>query len=936
MNKKYDLFLLLMLLAACMICKAQVQKNELLQVRNDAFMVAFENYGIKSIQKTNDIYATDYVKKGKLFGDLIVRYKLNNKWDSLQAAKHSNTRVTKNGKLLNSSTVVSQKLVKLTQTYNVDAAALTWSITLKNEAASPMEIGDLVIPLPYNYPNGEDQYETFERQVVKHSYISGDNSFIFWERPTGLGPYLVMTPQQGTSLEYFNTNTFNGLHNVYQVFIHSAYTAQKKPTNKWRQSRTSVTIAANESITYRFKFQWAKDYKDVKNILFKEQLIAISITPGMTIPTNLDAKIALHTQVNIDSLKAEFPASTVITKSTTAKNKTSIYTVKFSHLGENKITIHYNGKSKTILEFFVTEPLEVLYKKRAKFIVNKQQHRDSTKWYNGLFSQWDMEHEILRSPDDVDIFKDRLGYVLASDDPALCKAPFLAAKNVFYPDQKEIDAIEYYIEHFVWGKLQRTDKESPYPYGIYGTPNWLVNRDTVLRAQRKADKNQDKMHIWRSYDYPHIMMLYYHMYQIAELYPNMTHYLDKKGYLERAKETAIAYFKYPYEILPWYETYKWGCYNELLIPDLIKDIAKEGATADADWLRSEWEKKVKYFLYDDPYPFRSEYAIDATAYESTYAFAKYADHHILQPDKNLWYDKNFDRWYSHPEIKPSDGKEFMERQLQANIASRGWLETAYYYMGSDFRGSSDRYLLSYMAQMGGWGILDYALNYSNNDHQYLGLGYASYLSSFALINSGTEASNYGYWYPGEENDGAAGWALEPLQETTTWVQRTQERGIWNYDGEIDLGFGGALRMAATIVSNDSIFGWIAYGGSLEKTKNTFKVIPKDGLQRRLFFRDTDIAFDMVLHKDGFVNNKEVMLNLVDGEIGFYIENRTKDSHKTELEIKGLSMGLYKVMVNQKESSLIKVMDNNTTYRLEIPIPNSPITKVSLHKTNAKI
>lgn len=930
MNKKCNILLSIILLFSCTLCKAQIKKNDTLEIFNDAFTINFEKYGIKSIRKTNDIYATNYIKKGSLFGELVLRYNLNGKRDSLQAAMHSNAVIMKKGEILNSSVASNNKPINLTQTYNLTDDALIWNITIKNEAKSTIEIGDIAIPLKYNNSDGENEFDIFERQVVKHSFISGNNSFIFWERPTGLGPYLIMTPQQGTSLEYFNY-----VDHTYQVFIHSAFTVGNKPTSSWRQPSTSVSIPAKQSITYSFKFQWAQDYASVKNILFNEGLIDVSITPGMTIPTNLNATIALHTLQNIDNINAEFPEGTVITKLPNNKKNTSFYQIKFSHLGENKITVNYNKSSKTYLEFFVTEPLELLYKKRAAFIVNKQQIRDSTKWYNGLFSQWDMENKVLRSPDDTDIFKDRLVYVLASDDPALCKAPFVAAKNVFYPNQKEIDALEYYIEHFVWGKLQRTNKETPYPYGVYGTPNWLVNRNPNLRAQREADKNQDKMHIWRSYDYPHIMMLYYHLYQIADLYPNMTHYLDKKRYLERAKETAIAYFKYPYEILPWYETYKWGCYNELLIPELIKDLEREGYTSDANWLRSEWEKKVKYFIYDDPYPFRSEYAVDATAYESTYAFAKYADTNKMHPDKNLWYDKNFDRWYSHPEIKPNDGKDFMERQLQANIASRGWLEPAYYYMGSDFRGSNDRYLLSYMAQMGGWGILDYALNYTNNSNQYLQLGYASYLSSFALINSGTEASNYGYWFPGKENDGAVGWAFEPLQQTTNWIKKTQERGAWSYDGEIDLGFGGATRMAATIISNDSLFGWIAYGGSLHKVGNTFKVIPKDGLQRRLYFRDTNVSLDMVLNKDGFVNNKNVTINFVNNEITFFVENRTGDSHKTELKIKGLTIGLYSVKVNNEEVSLFKVDGKDKTYTLQIPILNRDLTKVSLNKTITK-
>ena len=54
---------------------------------------------------------------------------------------------------------------------------------------------------------------------------------------------------------------------------------------------------------------------------------------------------------------------------------------------------------------------------------------------------------------------------------------FLAAKNVLFPDRDEIASIEYYLEHFIWGKLQRRDDETPYPYGIYGTfDNWYQHR----------------------------------------------------------------------------------------------------------------------------------------------------------------------------------------------------------------------------------------------------------------------------------------------------------------------------------------------------------------------------------------------------------------------------------------------------------------------------
>jgi len=57
------------------------------------------------------------------------------------------------------------------------------------------------------------------------------------------------------------------------------------------------------------------------------------------------------------------------------------------------------------------------------------------------------------------------------------------------------------------------------------------------------------------------------------------------------------------------------------------------------------------------------------------------------------------------------------------------------------------------------------------------------------------------------------------------------RGPWPYDGEIDLGFGGALRMAATVLPRRPIFGWVAYGGVLSETKTSLSVIPRDGLRQ---------------------------------------------------------------------------------------------------------
>jgi hypothetical protein len=274
----------------------------------------------------------------------------------------------------------------------------------------------------------------------------------------------------------------------------------------------------------------------------------------------------------------------------------------------------------------------------------------------------------------------------------------------------------------------------------------------------------------------------------------------------------------------------------------------------------------------------------------------------------------------------------MDREIAANIASRGWLEPAYYYMGSDFRGKSDSFTLTYMAQMGGWGILDYGLNFATkNPGEYVRLGYASYLSAFALMNTGTKESNYGYWYPGKENDGATGWAFEPQQYTSAWIKKEQGRGPWYYDGEVDLGYGGATRMAATVIDVDPVFGLVAYGGNLQQKNNDLMVIPRDGLRTRFYYRAFANKLDIEMKSDGFSDTEPIMVSKTADHINFLIENRSNTVHEATVEIKGL-IGKYQLTANgYKLKPVSFVADNIST--LKIPMARATnkitLTKVSI-------
>lgn len=856
------------------------------------FAVIRSDHGLTSLRRAGDSSGLEFVRSNCVLG--VVKLRVRSGDEPWREVTRSDTRL-----------VMRSEFVP-------DGAALRWEIVVKNTGSAPLEIGDLELPLPMNTGYVWDPEETFARRVFKHAFIAGQGSFLYWLPVKGSGTFLVMLPKSGTSLEFFNSGrmdyAFGG--EDYSVFIHSKAAADSETRGTWRQPRTSRLLAPGAEARYAFDFHWADDYEGVRDVLFRSGGIDVYVAPGMVIPQDLEAHFALRTKRRIQSVEAEFPEQTVIKAQSRSGRDTQVFNAKFGRLGENRLTVHFKDGGTMPLEYFVTQPLETLIKKRAAFIAGNQQHRDPAKWYNGLFSLWDQrlpEGSNLLGPDNLG---GQYPYcVSGSDDPSNGKGLLLAEKNVAFPDPAEIESLEYFVKNFVWGKHQRTDEEKPYPYGIYGSDSWKENRFTDRDPMEKGISRPggpSACKMWRSYDYTTYFALYFNLYRIAQQRPDLVHHLDAAGYLERAYGTARAYFEVPANIYMdggwahkgWvYWQYTTGNFHEKYLLPLIAALEVEGHQTKADYLRGEWEKKVKYFIYDNPWPFVSEMPIDSTAYESTYAAADYALRHGLRPDTNLWHDRNLNKSFSHPVIEPKRHEEFLQRQHAANLACRGVLEANYWSLGSDFRGcGSASYTLSYMSQMGGWSVLDNALRHDPQPAANLRLGYASLLSSWALLNAGDAASNYGFWTPGKRHDGAMGWGFQPRQVGTEWNPATKDlpRGAWPVCGEVDHGLVTGIEAARTVLFDDPVFGLMAFGGEVLEKGKTVVVIPRDGVQQRFSVLLNGRRLHIELDRDGFAAGQQLRVGRDLKSFSFTLENRGDRAgvHETKIDFTGLPAGRY--------------------------------------------
>src|SRR5690606_21315146 len=153
----------------------------------------------------------------------------------------------------------------------------------------------------------------------------------------------------------------------------------------------------------------------------------------------------------------------------------------------------------------------------------------------------------------------------------------------------------------------------------------------------------------------------------------------------------------------------------------------------------------------------------------------------------------------------------------------------------------------------------------------------------------------------------------------SWIQREQNRGPWYYDGEIDLGYGGALRTAATVVVNDPDFGWYAYGGDLDHQGDRFSVQPKDGVQQRFHFLADAIKLGITCAQDGFASRPgAVSFDAGLSDITLVMENRTGTDHEQQLTFNGLPDGAYAVQLDGRSRMNLRVEGGNTT-QLAIPV-----------------
>jgi hypothetical protein len=597
------------------LCAARAHAQML---SNDAVNVQIGSNGeISSLQLAQDAFPTNYVMNGTnargqntadhaWVGELMLSYRVNGgSWttaltsqsgDARKVTAASNNIVVSYEK---SSSTQGVRDFKLVETYALVEGGLRWSIELTNTGTQPLEIGDLGLPLPFNeYWAARDVI--YEARTIYHSFTGQNSSYITVGRPSGVGPFLLMVPDSTTSagFEYMdawrkeehsgsawtagggNPAWANGLDVFY---VHSNVI---KSTGRGYLPNTSLMLAAGEAKTYAFKFLKVASHDAVKDTLYREGLVDVTVVPGMIFATDMTAKFDLHTNKPIAAVTAQYPAETTLTPLAHTDPDHHMYALQLKHLGSNQIHVMYGDGLQTTLQFYALEPLDAAFARHATFMVEKTRSTQPSDPLYNVFDDWMMDSKSRRG---------KTGSWGWGDDWGWTHGQFLAEKNAQTPVASEVQALDDYLKAVFGTQIDSNN---------YSVSDWFCPPGA---ANCKYD---------RAFAYPHVFNTYFSMYKVAHLYPELITYKETADtYLMRAYHVLNALYSGPGDPGT-------GYMGEQTLPDIVEALRAGGHMTEAQFVSDVISRLYKAFK-GSAYPYGSEYNYDNTGEEAVYMAAKF-------------------------------------------------------------------------------------------------------------------------------------------------------------------------------------------------------------------------------------------------------------------------------------------------------------------------
>jgi len=875
------------------------------------FAVEIGSYGeIASLKLAGDAFSTDYVMNAanspdqntsdhQWLGELQFKFRKGGAtaWDSASTNASASARtVTRN-----SATKVSVHYASgsgagtirgftVDETYELKDGALVWSIALANTSGQSLELGDLGLPMPFNERWAENE-TIYETRTVKHSFVGLHGSYLTVKRPSGIGSFLLFTPDAatGAKLEYmdhwrreehpgstWNQDTGNWAAGLNVYYVHSAVI---KSTGRGYLPNTSLVLPAGATRTYAFKFHRPASESELRDILYREGMVDVHVAPGMIVSQGDKVHVDLHTSKAVGTFEFQHPSGSSAASAGNAATDHKLYDFSFAQLGENIVTVHYGDSSRIALQFYVIEPPGAAVQRHATFMVEKTQIQNPGVFNDKVFDDWMMDTKSRRNAfTGYQGFSYWMGW---GDDWGLTHGQFLAEKSVMMPVASEIKALDEYLETAVWGSLMKGHQADFMIHDWLTTPGFT---DDLVRG----------------YAYPHVYNTFFGMYRIAKLHTDLVapkH--PAKLYLQRC--FGILKALYTNSVNYNFDT---GLMGELTTPEILDALETEGMSSEAAQLRGWMATKWNNFK-NNTYPYGSEYNYDNTGEEAVYMLAKL------------------------------NGSSDVQGKIeQKTRACRGWQPVWYQYGIPVTICGENWWQFQYTVSLAGAGMDDWMRRHSATPDLDARGVYAAKLGNFTAVNSGqmdSDPANLGtvsWTYQAEKGNLGAQVSAEGLGAQKV---RTELHNGWrSMSGEADLGLFGALRIISADVANDPVFGLVGYGCDVSRGADGYDVTIKDGIGQRVNLIPLKVWIS--LDQDRI---STISVNEAKDRIEASLVVRKSFAHVANLSVEGLAAGDYTVYVDGVPKGTFKA-SGIIPVKIPVALPGAATARVLVQKSSVPV
>lgn len=593
--------------------------------------------------KLNDDDAFDYTPDELLhrrdrngfyhLGDinLAIRAEGETSWTSFSSAKERRavTPLKTSGKVLaaaNISASLGDIPLQVDRFWEERDGDLCLRFVVRNNTKQVFEIGALGIPMIFNNNmDGKSLDSAHADNVFFDPYIGKDAGYLQVNRLHGLGPSLLVLPENNTPFEAYNplntdptprSITFEGFH---EWLVHSKAFAETdwRGVEQWNRP-TSTTLKPGESRSYGLRFVLAPGVKQVEDELIRRKRPVAMGIPGYLVPLDNPAKLFLKYPEKVKRLEV-FPAGSLSIESLgKTAGKWSTYLIKGNTWGRSRLEITYADGLVQTISYKVIKSEREIVKDLGHFLTTAQ-------WYENPDDPFGRSPSVITYDYETKshVTQHKNAWFAGLSDEAGA-ASWLAAimKQLLLPDTLEIEKLKRFTSETMFGRIQHTAGKNK--YGVvkslfYYEPDSMpagTYSDSINYKTWAAWPKKEADNVGRSYNYPHVAAAHWVLYRLARNYAELRFEESWRIYLERAYETAVAMV----EKAPHYAQF--GQMEGSVFLFILTDLRREGLVAEAARLETIMKNRALHWK-SLAYPFGSEMPWDSTGQEEVYLWSRY-------------------------------------------------------------------------------------------------------------------------------------------------------------------------------------------------------------------------------------------------------------------------------------------------------------------------